>query len=45
VAALQRAAATYKGKVTKEELLDTFRRLGYIVGLFEDDLLAKFGKK
>lgn len=34
LAALQRAASTYKGKLSKEELLDTFRRLGYIVSLF-----------
>ena len=34
LAALQRAATTYKGKLSKEELLDTFRRLGYIVSLF-----------
>lgn len=29
--ALQNAANTYAGKVTKQELLDSFRRLGYMV--------------
>lgn len=42
---LTRAAANYRGKASKEELLDTFRRLGYISRLFEEDLQAKFSKK
>ncbi len=38
-------AATYKHKIGKEDLLDTFRRLGYMSNLLEEDLLGKFGKK
>lgn len=45
ITALQRAAKEYAGKISKEELLVTFRSLGYIPRLLEDDLKARFGKK
>ena len=35
VNALQKAAFQYGGKLTKQELLDNFRKLGYLVNLFE----------
>jgi hypothetical protein len=43
--ALQNAANNYAGKITKQELLDNFRRLGYMVSLFEEDLKNKFVPK
>ena len=33
--ALQKAAFQYGGKLNKQDLLDNFRRLGYLVNLFE----------
>jgi NTP pyrophosphatase (non-canonical NTP hydrolase) len=42
---LQRLVKEYAGKVTKEEILDTYRRLGYIATLLEEDLKTKYGEK
>lgn len=43
--ALQNAAYQYGKKATKQELLDNFRKLGYLVPLFEEDLRKKYEKK
>ena len=43
--ALQKAATSYSDKISKQDLLDSFRKLGYIVDLFEEDLKARFAAK
>ena len=45
VNALQKAAFQYSGKISKQELLDNFRKFGYLVPLFEEDLKNKYTKK
>ena len=43
--ALQKAAFQYGSKVEKQDLLDNFRRLGYMINLFEQDLQNKHAQK
>ena len=45
VSALQRLSAQYKGKISKNDLLDNFRRFGYMSNLLEEDLKSKFTNK
>lgn len=45
LATLQRLTREYSAKVSKEEILDTYRRLSYIGALLEDDLKAKYSKR
>jgi transcriptional regulator with XRE-family HTH domain len=45
LASLHRAAHQYAGKITKDELLDSFRRIGYISTLFEEDLKNRLTPK
>jgi hypothetical protein len=42
---IQNQIKQYKGQITKEELLNVYRRLGYMSNLLADDLKARFGKK
>jgi hypothetical protein len=36
---------TYAGKASKQEIIATFRRLGFIASLLESDLNNRFGHK
>ena len=45
ISTLEKASTNYKGKISKEDLLDTFRRMGYLVSMFEEDLQKRFGEK
>lgn len=42
---IQSQIKQYSGQITKEELLNVYRRLGYKSNLLADDLKARFGKK
>jgi aminoglycoside phosphotransferase family enzyme len=43
--ALQAAVQTYHGSASKEEIIATFRRLGFMPSLLDADLASRFGQK